>query len=86
VAGPVPAFPADIEKNIDAYLSGDLPGKEQALSLVSPDAMKAPGDGTGGCRLSAEIPPAIPCQPPPSLLRLIYRHRDERSRLVFTNE
>jgi membrane carboxypeptidase/penicillin-binding protein len=86
LAGPVPVFPADMESNIDAYLNGGLPGKEQELSLGSSDATKVAADGTEGCRLLAKIPPASPCGQSPFLLRSIYRHRDERGRIVFTNE
>jgi hypothetical protein len=85
LAGPVPVFPADMEKNIDAYLSG-VTGKEQALSLGSSDAMRASDDGTRGCRLAAKILPTNPCEPPPILLQPIYRHRDEHGRLTFTNQ
>jgi membrane carboxypeptidase/penicillin-binding protein len=86
LAGPVPVFPADIESNIDAYLNGDLPGKEQELSLGSPDAIKPADDGTGGCLLSARIPSANSCEQSPILLRSIYRLKDKRGRIVFANE
>jgi len=86
LAGPVPVFPADIESNIDAYLNGDLPGKEQELSLGSPDAIKPADVETAACRLSAKVLPATTCEPRSILLRPIYRQTNERGRIVFTNE
>ncbi|HXN23760.1 MAG TPA: transglycosylase domain-containing protein [Candidatus Dormibacteraeota bacterium] len=86
LVGPVPSFPAAMENNIDAYLGGDHAGEEQALSLGSSDAMTATEDGTRGCRLTAKVLPTDPCEPPPGLVHSIYRHRDERGRIVFTNQ
>jgi hypothetical protein len=86
LVGPVPSFPAQMESNIDAYLSGHLAGKEPALSLGSSDATRATDDGTTGCRLTAKILSTDPCEPPRILLDPIYRHRDERGRIVFANQ
>jgi penicillin-binding protein 1A len=86
LAGPVPVFPADLESNIDAYLSGDRARQEQSLSLGLSEANSATDDGKIECRLAATILPTTPCGPPGVLLHPIYWRRDDRGRIIFTNE
>jgi penicillin-binding protein 1A len=86
LAGPAPAFPADMEKNIDAYLSGERPGKEQTPLLNSPAGTGLAENGTKGCGLEAMLLPTSPCALPRSLPQHIYRSKNEHGRLLFTND
>jgi penicillin-binding protein 1A len=86
LAGPAPAFPLDMEKNIDAYLSGERPGKEQTPSTNPPAGVGLAEDGTKGCGLETTFLPASPCALPRSLLQHIYRSKNEHGRLLFEND
>src|SRR5208282_3789166 len=55
LVGPAPPFPVDMEKNIDAYLSGELPGKEPAPLLNSPATTGLAENGKGGCSLAITL-------------------------------
>jgi penicillin-binding protein 1A len=86
LAGPTPAFPVDMEKNIDAYLSGERPGKEQTPTLNPPAGVGLAEDGTTGCGLETTFLPASPCASPRSLPQHIYRSKNEHGRLLFAND
>jgi len=55
LVGAVPSFPADMEENIDAYLRGEVAGKE-TRSFNSPDETKAVEGQTLAISLSHEAP------------------------------
>ena len=86
LVAPAPPFPSDMEKNIDAYLSGELPGKEQTPLLNSPAGMGLAKGGTEGCGLVTTLLPADPCALAPSLRYPVYRSKNERGHLLFTND
>jgi penicillin-binding protein 1A len=86
LVGPVPPFPADMEKSIDAYLRGEFAGKEEARSLNSPDGMKAADGRIGGCHTALTMLTTDACELPHISPQPIYQRGDERGRIVFTNE
>jgi penicillin-binding protein 1A len=86
LVGPVPPFPADMEKNIDAYLSREPAGKERPTFLNLPDGTAPADGGTEGCRAATTILPPNPCPPPRNPAHLINWNKDERGRTVFTND
>ena len=79
LVGPAPSFPADMEKNIAAYLSGAVTEEEAARLLNSPDRI-------GFCRPTGTFLPSRACESPLVPLPVVYRHTDGRGRIVFTNE
>jgi penicillin-binding protein 1A len=87
LVGPAPPFPVEMEKNIDAYLSGDLPGKEQTPLPNSPAGIGlAEEDATEGCHMSATRLATSPWPSPRDPSRPIYHSKNERGHLVFTND
>jgi hypothetical protein len=86
LVGPPPPFPADMEKNIDAYLSGKLPGKEQTPLLNSPAGMALTKDGTEGCVLATTFLSTNPCLLPQGPRHPIYRSKTERGHVLFAND
>jgi penicillin-binding protein 1A len=86
LVGPAPRFPVEIEKNIDAYLRGEL-GPKVVTRLANPTGVPGFGeDGTQGCseelvRVSTRI-----CEPPAKQRSAIYSSKQESGRLVFVNE
>jgi penicillin-binding protein 1A len=86
LVGPVPSFPVDMEKTIDAYLRGEFAGKEEARFPNSPDTTKAADDQIGGCRIAFTMPTTNACElrhiPSPP----IYEREDGHGRIVHTNE
>ena len=86
LVGPPPPFPADMEKNIDAYLSGELPGKEQTPLLNSPAGMALTEDGPEGCVLAAALLPTNPCLLPQGPRHPIYRSKNDRGHVLFAND
>jgi penicillin-binding protein 1A len=86
LVGPAPPFPVDMEKNIDAYLGGDLPGKEQTPQLDAPAVVGLRENGTDGCRESTNLLPINPCPRPGNSSRPINHTKNERGHAVFTND
>ncbi len=86
LVGLPPPFPADMEKNIDAYLSGELPGKEQTQILNSPAGIGLTNDATEACALATTFLPTNPCSLPQSPRHPIYRSKNERGHVLFTND
>jgi len=87
LVGPAPPFPVDMEKSIDAYLSGDLPGKEQTPLLTSPAVVGLAENATDDCRVATIFPPTIPCPTPRnSAHNPIYHTKNERGHALFTND
>ena len=86
LVGPVPFFPANMESNIADYLNGNSAAKEVARLFNSRHAGELEEDRVRPCRAAATIPPTNACELPPSLLPVVYQRRDERGKIVFTNE
>jgi penicillin-binding protein 1A len=74
IVGPAPSFPAEMESNIDAYLSGESATKETA------DGRKKP------CRAADTLLASNDCDLPLIPLPVIYQRTDVSGRIVFTNE
>jgi len=74
IVGPAPSFPAEMESNIDAYLSGDSSTKEAA------------DDRKRLCRAADTILASNVCELPLFPLPVIYQRTDARGQIVFTNE
>jgi penicillin-binding protein 1A len=86
LVGPVPNFPGDMEKNIQAYLSGELAQKEAKRLFHPPDAMEAEANSAKPCRSAGSAPTNSVCD-----LRLtppvtVYQRIDAHGRTVFTND
>jgi penicillin-binding protein 1A len=86
LVGPAPPFPADMEKSIDAYLRGDLPGREQTPLLTSPSAVGLAENATDGCCVAPTFLPTNPCSQPGNSAHPIYHTKNERGHAVFTND
>src|SRR4029077_16205123 len=86
LVGPAPSFPADMEKNIQAYLSGELAGKEAMRFLDSPNTEEAADGQVRSCRAAVTSPGTRPCELPPILHPVVYQRKDGHGRIVFTNE
>jgi penicillin-binding protein 1A len=86
LVGAVPSFPADMEKNIQTYLRGELVEKEAKLFFNSPNAREVGEDRRRDCRASDRLLATSVCKLPPVLLPVVYQRRDDRGRIIFTNE
>jgi penicillin-binding protein 1A len=86
LVGPAPSFPADMEKNIQAYLSGELAGKEAMRFLDSPNTEEAADGHVRSCRAAVTSPGTRPCELPPILQPVVYQRKDGNGRIVYTNE
>jgi len=86
LVGPVPPFPAAMEKNIDAYLSGELAEKEQTPFLNSPGGTGPADDGSAGCGVAMTILPTKLCDLSHQPLHSIYQTKNQHDRMVFTNQ
>jgi penicillin-binding protein 1A len=86
LVGLVPSFPADMEKNIQTYLSGELGGKEAEQLVNSPDARQAEENRVRACRAADTVLATNSCQLPLIPLAAVYPSRDERGRVVYTNK
>jgi penicillin-binding protein 1A len=86
LVGPVPPFPADMEKNIDAYLKRESAGNEPTPFLNSPEGEGPADGGTDDCRAAMMFVPTKPCEPSHQPLHPIYRSKNELGRMVFSND
>jgi penicillin-binding protein 1A len=86
LVGPAPSFPADIENNIQTYLSGELTEKVAKRLFNSPGALDAEQVRMRSCRAASPALAASVCVLPVNLLPSVYPRKDERGRTVFTNE
>jgi penicillin-binding protein 1A len=86
LVGLVPSFPVNMEKSIQTYLSGELAGKEAKQLVNSPDAGQAAENRVRSCRAADTVMATNPCELPLVPLAVVYRHRDERGRIVYVNE
>jgi penicillin-binding protein 1A len=86
LVGAVPSFPADMEKDIQTYLSGERALNEAKRLFNSPDASEAEVDRVRSCRTAGTMLPTNTCEQPFTPLAAVYQRRDVRGRIVFTNE
>jgi penicillin-binding protein 1A len=86
LVGPVPSFPANMESNIQSYLSGGLMQKVAMRFPNSPDALDGESVRMKSCRLAGTALAASVCEQPVNLLPSVYQRKDERGRTIFTNE
>jgi penicillin-binding protein 1A len=86
LVGPVPSFPANMENNIADYLNGNSAPKEVARLFNSPHARDAEEDRARPCRAAATLPPTNACELPLTPLPVVYQRKDDRGKIVFTNE
>ena len=86
LVGPVPSFPANMENNIADYLRGNFAAKEAIGHFHSPDASKEAGVQIRSCRAAGTMPPTNACELPLSPQPVVYKNKDARGRIVFTNE
>ena len=86
LVGPAPSFPADIENNIQTYLSGELTEKVAKRLFNSPGALDAEPARMRSCHAAGTALAASVCVLPVNLLPSVYPRKDERGRTVFTNE
>jgi penicillin-binding protein 1A len=85
LVGPAPSFPADIENNIQTYLSGELTEKVATRLLNLPDPLHGENARMKSCRAAGTALAASVCERPVNLPS-VYSRRDDRGRTVFTNE
>src|SRR5271165_1053410 len=84
LVGPPPAFPVEMEENIDAYLRGDLPSKD-ATGFMNPRGVPSlVDDGAEDC--SAKLLSTHRCKLSGSPRDNIYRVMNDRGKSVFVNE
>ncbi|MGB2900933.1 MAG: transglycosylase domain-containing protein [Candidatus Acidiferrum sp.] len=86
LVGPAPSFPADMEKNIAAYLNGALTEEETARLFNSPNTGDAAADRITFCRAAATVLTTSVCELPLLPLPVVYTYRDGRGRVVHTNQ
>jgi penicillin-binding protein 1A len=86
LVGPVPSFPADMEDNIAAYLSGEFKGQEVTRFFNSPNTGDTAADRMRSCPAAVTGLAANTCALPLLPLPAVYQRRGEHGRVVFTNE
>jgi membrane carboxypeptidase/penicillin-binding protein len=86
LVGPVPSFPANMEKSIQSYLSGEEPGQEAVLSFNSLGTGEAGVDQVRSCRAPGKPQATFACSLSVVSLPVVYQRRDVRGRTIFTNE
>jgi membrane carboxypeptidase/penicillin-binding protein len=86
LVGPVPFFPANMESNIADYLNGNSAPREVARLFNSQRAGEPEEDRVRPCRAAASLPATNGCEQRLVPLPVVYQRRDERGKIVFTNE
>jgi len=86
LVGPVPSFPANMEKNIQAYLSGEITEKEAPRLLKSRNSGEAADNQMKSCRAEVSSSAIRTCELPPIPQPVVYQRRDGRGRIIYTNE
>ncbi|MGB2620739.1 MAG: transglycosylase domain-containing protein [Candidatus Acidiferrum sp.] len=86
LVGPAPPFPVEMEKDIDAYLSGELPGEGPTPVVNSPTGTGLAGVAKVDCGLAVTLTPTTPCALLRNLPHGIYRSKNERGDFLFTND
>jgi penicillin-binding protein 1A len=86
LVGPAPRFPVEMEQNIDAYLSGELPPKEATGFVNSLGVTRLADDGTAECSAKLALLSTYTCELPGHQRYSIYPRKNENGRLIFANE
>jgi membrane carboxypeptidase/penicillin-binding protein len=86
LVGPVPSFPADMEENIQTYLSGELAGREAKLLFNPLDAGETEKGRVRACRVASAGVASNICDLPLTPLAAVYQHSDGHGRIIYTNE
>jgi len=86
LVGPVPSFPADMEKNIAEYLSGSLVAKVAKPFFNSRDAGETEDNRVRSCRAAGKMPATDLCEPARLPLAAVYQRTDGNGKIIFTNE
>jgi membrane carboxypeptidase/penicillin-binding protein len=86
LVGPAPSFPAEMERNIDAYLNGEPAAGEATQALAMPDSAGAADVQKPPCITTEVEQAANPCVPMSAQPSVIYERKDVRGLAVFTNE
>lgn len=86
LVGPVPSFPADMEKNIAEYLNGSLAVREAKRNFSEQHAVEAEARRNSICGAAGMLLAATTCEQPVLPLPAIYQRRDPNGRIVFINE
>jgi penicillin-binding protein 1A len=86
LVGPAPRFPLEMEENIDAYLRREIQ-PTIARSVANPLGLpRFTAEGTEDCSVKLVALAANSCEPSVNQRYTIYPSKNERGRLVFTNE
>jgi membrane carboxypeptidase/penicillin-binding protein len=86
LVGPVPSFPADMENNIQSYLSGELTLKVAKRFFNSPNTLGAENVRMRSCGPAGTVLAASVCAPPLNPMPVVYQRKDDRGRTILTNE
>jgi membrane carboxypeptidase/penicillin-binding protein len=86
LVGPVPSFPADMEKNIAEYLNGSLAAREAKRIFEAQEIGRAEDRRVGTCSAAVMVPARNACGQPHVQLSLVYPRQDGNGKIVFTNE
>ncbi len=86
LVGPVPSFPADMEKNIAEYLNGNSAIKEAMRLFNAQQAVEAEARRTSSCSAAGMLPAANTCEQPLLPLSAVYQRRDATGKIIFINE
>jgi penicillin-binding protein 1A len=86
LVGPVPSFPADMENNIQSYLSGELTLKVAKRFFDSPNTLGAENVRMRSCGPAGTVLAASVCAPPLNPMPVVYQRKDDRGRTILTNE
>jgi membrane carboxypeptidase/penicillin-binding protein len=86
LVGPVPSFPADMEKNIAEYLNGSLTAKEAKRIFNTQQAVEAEDRRPRFCSAAVIASPTNVCEQPLLPLSAVYQHRDATGKIIFINE
>ena len=86
LVGPAPLFPAEIEKNIDAYLKGEPATEKPAQALAVPTSAESVTARKSACPTTKVIQAANPCDLMSAPASVIYQRKDLRGLTGYTNE
>jgi|SRR5579859_333924 len=86
LVGPAPSFPADMEKNIQTYLSGEIAGKEAKRLVNQPDARQAEADRLRVCHAADSVLATNACELPLVPVAAVYQRKDKNGRVVYVNQ
>ena len=83
IVGSAPAFPAEIEEDIDAYLRGDKPLVQAAGAHLGSGGTETASTWQCGTENGAST---LPCKTAQTAAPIFYKTQDNRGRVVYVNE